>query len=374
MSTGAVSHDPIAGPHTHTSRSVTMTMVLVILALSPATLFGLYIFGWPAINLLVLTLFSAWLAEIGALWLAGKPIRVFALDGSAILTGLLLALSLPPWAPWWIAVFGGIFAIVVGKHIFGGLGNNVFNPAMLARVALLISFPLEMTTWANPAPLFAAASPGFLEGIKITFIGFSEIDALSSASYLGHVKTELSQGATVTPLLEGIFQLDQALLGTRNGSLGETSALLLLAGGVLLLYKRVITWHIPGAMLLTIVLVASLMNFLSPEQYPHALFHVLAGSTLLGAFFIATDLVTSPSTKRGQILFGVGCGLLTYVIRTWGGYPEGVSFAVLIMNSLTPLIDYYIRPRIYGRTHTGAPVTYTPKKIKKQLHLEDDAS
>jgi electron transport complex protein RnfD len=292
------------------------------------------------------------------------------MDGSAILTGLLLALSLPPWAPWWIAVLGGAFAMVVGKHVFGGLGANVFNPAMLARVALLVSFPLEMTTWANPAPLFAAGSPGFLEGLAITFQGIPDMDAVSSASYLGHVKTELTQGAGVSSALQNVYNVRDAILGSRHGSLGETPALLLLAGGLLLLAKRIISWHVPLSMLATIALFASVMHFLDPEQYTGPLFHVLAGSTILGAFFIATDLVTSPSTRRGQLVFGAGCGLLIYVIRTWGGYPEGLSFAVLLMNAVTPIIDYYIKPRVYGRTYSGSSLEYSAEKISSKLNKD----
>lgn len=347
---------PLSGPHTHAGGSVGAVMGMVMLALLPATVFGIYAFGWPAFNLLFITLVSAVAAEAISLHVAGKPVRPFVFDGSALLTGWLLALSMPPWAPWWLGVLGGIFAIVIGKQVFGGIGQNVFNPAMLARVALLISFPLEMTTWVQPRPLFSEGAPGFLEGLAITFNGIPDMDAVSSATLLGHVRTGFTQGHGVSESLASLhYDAATAGLGMLGGSLGETSALLLLAGGLLLLAKRIITWHIPVAMLGSVALLATAMHLIDPVRYADAFFHLLSGGLMLGAFFIATDLVTSPSTPRGQLLFGAGCGVLVYVIRTWGGYPEGVGFAVLLMNAVTPLIDHYIRPRIYGRNSSGAP-------------------
>jgi electron transport complex protein RnfD len=295
--------------------------------------------------------------------MAGKPIRPYLMDGSALLTGWLLALSLPPWAPWWIAALGAFLAIVIGKQVFGGIGQNLFNPAMVARVALLISFPLEMTTWVTPQPLFSAGSPGLLESLAITFGGGGSfnVDAVTSASLLGHVKTELGRGFELSQALGDGYQLKATWLGNIPGSMGETSALLILLGGLFLMYKRIISWHIPLSMLATLALLAALFNGLHPESYPGALFHIFTGATLLGAFFIATDLVTSPVTRKGQIIFGAGCGALVYIIRTWAGYPEGVGFAILLMNALTPLIDHYVRPRIFGRDQKGTPIQYNLK-------------
>ncbi|MBK1718904.1 RnfABCDGE type electron transport complex subunit D [Thiocystis violacea] len=346
-----------AGPFAHERVSISRTMGLVMLALLPATLFGFWQFGWPAIHLFIATVLAALLAEAMSLRVAGKPVRPYLMDGSALLTGWLLAMSLPPWAPWWIGVVGSFLAIVVAKQVFGGIGQNLFNPAMVARVALLIAFPLEMTSFVAPTPLFSAGAPGLVEGLAITF-GGQGFDAFSGATVLGHVRTELGQGEALSTILPGLYAPVSGAIGTVAGSLGETSALLILLGGLFLLYKRIITWHIPLVMLGTIALLATLMHLYDPEHYTGALYHLVSGATLLGAFFIATDLVTSPVSTRGQILFGAGCGLLVYVIRTWTGYPEGVAFAILLMNACTPLIDHYVKPRIYGRDRKGAPIEY----------------
>jgi len=330
-----------------------------MLALTPATLFGLFIFGWPALLLFVVTVLSALFFEAGCLILAGRPVRLTLLDGSAALTGWLLAMTLPPWAPWWIGVVGAGLAIVIGKQVFGGLGQNIFNPAMLARVALLVSFPLEMTTWAQPLPPapLSPLAPDVLGGLAITFGGVAPADGLTGATLIGHVKTEFSQGHGLSQsLVSGGYHGFKSFVGWIGGSMGETSSLLLLGGGLWLLKRKVITWHIPVSMLLTVTLLAGLFALIDSERYPGPLFHLTSGALLLAAFFIATDYVTSPSSPVGQLIFGAGCGLIVYVIRTWGAYPEGVAFAVLLMNSLTPVIDHYVRPRIYGRDHKGRPL------------------
>jgi electron transport complex protein RnfD len=347
-----------AGPFTHEPVNITRTMGLVMLALLPATAFGIYQYGWPALFLWLITIVTSLVAEAFCLRLAGKPVRPFLMDGSALLTGWLLAMTLPPWAPWWIGVVGGLFAIVVAKQIFGGIGQNLFNPAMAARVALLISFPLEMTTWVAPKPLFSAGAPDFFHALGITFGTAFQIDTMSSASILGHVKTELSRAISVPDALQNSYDPLALLVGTVPGSLGETSALLILGGGIFLLGMRIISWHIPAAMIGSLALLATVFHWIDPLRYPDALFHLLSGATMLGAFFIATDLVTSPVTKRGQLLFGAGCGVLMFVIREWAGFPEGVAFAVMLMNGLTPLIDHYLKPRIYGRTRKGEPINY----------------
>ncbi|MCU7844289.1 MAG: RnfABCDGE type electron transport complex subunit D [Candidatus Thiodiazotropha sp. (ex Monitilora ramsayi)] len=351
----------ISGPYTHARSSINRTMGLVMLALLPATLFSLYLFGWPAIFLFITTLIAAMVAEAISLRISGRPSRPFLLDGSALLTGWLLAMTLPPWAPWWIGVVGALLAIIVGKQIFGGIGQNLFNPAMVARVALLISFPLEMTLFNPPIPLFSAQAPGFLDSLSITFGNSDHLDAISSATALGHYKTELSRGLSITDITGGTDTLWQLTTGTAAGSMGETSALLLLLGGLFLLYKRVITWHIPLAMLGTLALCAGIFHLIDPDTYLGPLTHLMSGAAILGAFFIATDLVTSPTSIRGQLIFGAGCGLLVYVIRTFAGYPEGVAFAVMLMNACTPLIDHYFKPRIYGRDSKGEPLSYAEK-------------
>ncbi len=353
---------PIAGPHTHARASTARIMLSVMIALVPATAWGLWLFGWPALNLFAVTVLAAVLSEAASLAVAGKPIAKYLLDGSALLTGWLLAMTLPPWAPWWVGVLGSAFAIVVGKQIFGGLGQNLFNPAMLARIMLLIAFPVELTTWPAVQPLVSEPSPGFVQGLSITFIGIPGVDGVAGATPLGHVKTAFSQGLTLSQSLPGLYSPMNGFLGYVRGSLGETSGLLVLAGGLWLLIRRTITWQIPAAMLGTLALVSGVFHLASPERFADPLFHLFSGAALLGAFFIATDLVTSPSTSPGQIIFGAGCGLLVFIIRTWGSFPEGVGFAVLLMNALTPVIDRYTRPRIYGRTRRGQalPVQVVP--------------
>lgn len=360
-------HAPLSSPHTHGNNSVGRIMLLVWLALLPASLMGVYTFGWPTLFLLLLTSAVAVGAEALTLHLAGAPIKPSLMDGSALLTGWLLAMTLPPWAPWWIAVVGALFAIVVGKQVFGGIGQNLFNPAMLGRVALLIAFPLEMTSWITPQPITAPDSPSLLQALSITFGGGMPIDSLSGATVLGHVKTELGVGHTLLEILPGFFSSSDAGVGLMRGSLGETSALLLLLGGLLLLLLRIISWQIPLAMLATLGGLATVMNLYDPLHYMDATVHLLSGGAMLGAFFIATDPVGSPSSVRGQLLFGAGCGALVYVIRTWAGFPEGVAFAVLLMNAATPLIDHYLRPRIYGRGRDGAPLDYQQGRMAKRL-------
>ncbi len=351
-------------PHAHAPQTVGRVMATVMLALVPATLFGFWLYGWPAINLWAVSLISALLAEALVLKLQSQPARPALMDGSALLTAWLLALSLPPWAPWWIAALGAAFAVIVAKQVFGGLGQNVFNPAMAARVMLLISFPVEMTTWVGPNPITSAHAPGLLEGLAVTFSGL-QLDGVSSASLLGHVKTEFTRGLNLSQALEGFLAPGDMLWGDmswghRAGSLGETSGLLLLLGGLVLIGKRLITWHAPVAMLLGVAAPALLASLIAPDHYPGPIYHLLSGGVMLGAFFIVTDPVTSPNTAAGQFLFGLMCGLLTWIIRTWGGYPEGVAFAVMLMNAATPVIDRYVKPRIYGRTRAGKPLPVEP--------------
>jgi RnfABCDGE-type electron transport complex D subunit len=346
---------PVAAPHTTTSNSTGRIMATVMLALAPATLYGFWLYGWPAIYLWMATVGAAVFGEVFCLRLLERKAAPVILDGSAILTGWLLAVSLPPWAPWWIGVFGGLFATTLGKQMFGGLGQNLFNPAMVARVALLISFPVQMTAWVGAVPLFSAGAPGPIEGLVIFFKGITPaFDAVTSATTLGFAKTELSRGVDL--LQSGLHAPALSLSGYRPGSLGETAAWLIIAGGVAMIFLRIITWHIPVAMLAGIGIPAAILHAVDPSHFLDAGAHLLSGGAMLGAFFIATDYVTSPNSPVGKLVFGAGCGLLTYVIRTWAGYPEGMAFAVLLMNSLTPIIDTYFKPRIYGRDRKGAPL------------------
>ncbi len=345
----------MSAPYVRKEKSVTRTMTFVMVALMPATLYGLYLYGWPAIILFTTTIVSAVLFEVLSLLVARKPVARFTSDGSAILTAWLLAISLPPWAPWWIAVLGSAVAIVIGKHVFGGLGQNVFNPAMVGRVVLLISFPLEMTSFVDPAPLLSASAPTFLQSMDIVF-GTATIDAYTGATVLDSLKTFVSQGGTVQEGLAGQYALGSWLAGSHAGSMAEGADILLFIGGVMLIFTRVIQWFIPICTLLSIATISTVFNIVDPNIYPDAMVHLFTGSAMLGAFYIATDPVTSPTSPKGQIFFGITLGILIYALRTWAQYPESMSFAILLMNAVAPLIDRYLRPRIFGRTLRGDPL------------------
>lgn len=344
---------PVSGPHVIAVRSVDGIMRKVIVALLPATAWGIFIFGWPALYLCAVTIFAALLFEAFCLKLKGVAAAPYLRDGSAILTGLLVAMTLPPWAPWWIGVVGAAIAIILGKQVYGGLGQNLFNPAMLARVALLISFPIEMTTWVNVQPVLLG--PGLVESLSITFSGLTDLDGVTGATTLGAVKTGFSLHQTLPGLLHDYSGI-LAFIGWERGSLGETSTLLILLGGLWLMREGIIQWQIPLSLLLSIALLSSLFHLIDSQHYLGPWAHLNSGAVMLVAFFIATDYVTSPNTPVGQVIFGAGCGALIFIIRSWGGYPEGTGFAILLMNAVTPLIDHYIRPRIYGRYRNGKPI------------------
>ncbi len=302
-------------PFVRSKDSIESVMYNVALALAPATVMSVYLFGIRALVLTVVCILSSIAFE----WLMDKARKKpnSCLDGSALVTGLLIALNVPANLPLWMAVTGSFIAIVATKHAFGGLGYNVFNPALVARVFLLISFPAAMTSWPMPAP----------------FSFDMMVDMETGASPLGILKTDGVQAALASlSLMDGFY-------GTMTGSLGETSALALLAGAAWLWYKKYITMYIPLTIMGSVFLFTGLFHLIDPGTYASPAFHMVTGGLILGAFFMATDMVTSPLSIRGQLLFGLGCGLLTAVIRLWGGYPEGISFAILIMNSFVPLID-----------------------------------
>lgn len=315
-----------SSPHIYAGATTPGIMRQVIYALLPACAAGVYLFGLPALWLLLLCTAGCVGFEALGQKLMRQPLAIS--DGSAALTGILLALNLPPSAPWWMALLGSFVAIVIAKQIYGGLGYNPFNPALVARVVLLISFPVQMTRWTAPAPLG------------------SGLDAVSMATPLGAAKEAVMLTGQLPPDLRSGF--GSYLLGDMAGCLGEVSALLLLLGGLYLLWKKIITWQIPVAYLGSVVVLGGLFWLVDSSRYPDPLFHLLTGGLMLGVFFMATDMVTSPVTNRGMLLYGLGCGLLTVLIRLFGGYPEGVSFAILLMNAATPLIDRYTQPRKFG--------------------------
>jgi len=320
-----------SSPHIRAEQDSAQIMRAVIYALLPACAVSVYFFGPPALMVLIVATAGCVSCE----WLCqramGRPSTVA--DGSAALTGILLALNLPPHSPWWLALIGAAVAIGIGKQVYGGLGGNPFNPALVARVVLLISFPVQMTTWHGPAPLL------------------SGVDAVTTATPLGEMKTAVMLTGQLPPDLQGRF--GDYFLGHMAGSLGEVSAAALLLGALYLFWKNILTWHIPVSYLGTVILVAGLFWWIDPTRYPNPLFHLLTGGLMLGALYMATDMVTSPVTGRGMLIFGVGCGLLTVLIRLFGGYPEGVSFAILLMNAATPLIDRFSKPKKFGYVAPG---------------------
>ena len=253
-------------------------------------------------------------------------------DGSAIVTGLLLAFNLPSNLPWWMTVLGALFAIGVGKMTYGGLGNNPFNPALVGRVFLLISFPVQMTSWPLPETN-----------------RFQYLDASTGATPLGFLKEAVRNGETVPEVMKQLPDHMQLFLGQMGGSLGEISAIALILGFLWLLYKRIITWHIPVSMVATIFILTGILWLIDPARNASPVFHILTGGIMLGAIYMATDLVTSPMTRTGMILYAAGIGIITVVIRVFGSYPEGVSFAILIMNAFVPLINKYIKPSRFGK-------------------------
>lgn len=306
----------------------------VLLALAPATAASMWYFGLSA----VLILTSSIVGAVAAEWLfADKPARGESLrDASGILTGLLLGLTLPPGLPLWMAFLGGFVAIALGKVIWGGLGHNLFNPALLGRAFLLATFPIAMTTWVPPFAEggFTQIYPG---NLALPFMQ-TQVDAMSSATPLGLMKFEQQ----ATPLADLMF-------GNISGSLGETSGLLLLLGGVFLWLRRDLDWRIPVSILLTVMVFSACLGLFDSERFPAPLFSVFSGGLLIGAIYMATDPVTSPVTPRGAWIFGIGTGVLVMLIRVFGGLPEGVMYAILLMNAATPLIDRYTQPRVFGR-------------------------
>ncbi len=326
--------------------TVATVMLRVLYALVPALVAYVWYFGWGVVvNILIATV-VALASEAIVLRLRGRALRPFLTDGSAVVTAVLLAIALPPIAPWWVTALGAAFAIVFGKQIFGGLGYNPFNPAMLGYAMLLISFPRELTAWLPPEGL-AEHTLGFLDTMKVIFTGhFPEglaIDAVTGATPLDHMKTGLALNRTMQEVRNA------PLYGDFGGKGWEWINNWLLLGGIWLIYKRAITWHIPAALLGSLFATATVFYLLEPGGHPSPMFHLFSGAAILGAFFIATDPVTASTTYTGRLIYGAGIGILTYVIRTWGGYPDGIAFAVLIMNMAAPTIDKFTQPRVFGQ-------------------------
>lgn len=334
-------------PHIHGPESVSKIMWGVVIALLPALAVSIYYFGLPALRtVLVSTATCVALEWLIQRFLLKKPCSLQ--DGSAVITGLLLAFNLPATLPWWMTAIGATAAIGLAKMAYGGLGNNPFNPALVGRVFLLISFPVAMTTWPQPQPMFGTAPAG-QPAVEIGAATELAADALTGPTPLGVIKEGLQQGLTIDESLKSLgLSPVEMLTGQRAGSLGEVSVLAILLGGLFLLWRRIITWHIPAAFLGSAFVFAAILHAAAPQAFLPPGFSLLSGGIMLGAFFMATDMVTSPMTPWGKIIFGLGCGLLTILIRNFGAYPEGVSFAILIMNAFVPLINRGFKPKRYG--------------------------
>jgi len=302
----------------------------VVIALLPALLTSVFYFGYGAIIVTSVSVASCLLFEyLIQRFVLRKPVSIT--DGSALVTGLLLAFNVPSNLPVFIVIIGSFVSIAIAKMTFGGLGNNPFNPALVGRVFMLISFPVQMTSWPVPG--------GF---------GTGYTDAITGATPLAIIKEGIKNGESLSQLVTQIPTPAQMFLGKMGGSLGEVAAVALLIGFIYLLVRKIITWHVPVSVIGSVAVFTAILWLINPEKYASPMFHILAGGVLLGAIFMATDYVTSPMNHRSQIIYGCGIGILTVIIRVWGAYPEGVSFAILIMNAFVPLMNAYIKPRRFG--------------------------
>lgn len=340
----------VTSPHAHGQRSTGFMMLEVALACLPGLLALTLLFGWGSLLNVVLSIVTAVSSEALMLKLRDKPIAFYLRDNSALVTGLLLGLALPPLAPWWLIVLGSAFAIIVVKQLYGGLGSNPFNPAMAGYVLLLISFPVAMTTWLPPAQLSGQA-PGLLDSVQLLFTGSASlggVDAYSGATPLDTFRTYAGQFEALAqqPVLHGLL-----------GGMGwEWVNVGFLIGGLYLLVRRIITWHIPVSMLAMMIVFGGLANYYDADTFNSPLMHLLSGGTLLGAFFIATDPVSAPTSTRGKLIYGACIGFWIILIRNWGGYPDAIAFAVLLMNLAAPMIDYFTQPRTYGHSKANQPL------------------
>ena len=332
-------------PHVPPVNETGQVMRQVIYALLPAIAAEVWYFGWGIlINVTLATLFALSFEAL-ALRLRKRPVLPVLNDYSAVVTALLLGMALPPLAAWWVTATAVFFAIIIAKHLYGGLGYNPFNPAMVGYVVVLISFPRELTAWLPPEML-AETRLGLFDTLAYILGGHLPdgltLDALTMATPLDSVKTQLGMNQTLHEIH------DSPLFGTFGGRGWEWVGNWVALGGLWLVYRRIVPWQVPVGMLGALLFCALPFYLIDPDTYPSPMFHLFSGGAMLGAFFIATDPVSGATTPRGRLLFGIGVGVLVYVIRTWGGYPDGVAFAVLLMNMTAPTLDYYTRPRVYG--------------------------
>ncbi|ALG66541.1 electron transport complex subunit RsxD [Beggiatoa leptomitoformis] len=334
-----------SAPYVHAPTSVAQVMRYVLYALLPAISVYVWFFGWGVVvNILIASLTALWVESL-MLWLRACPLRPFLQDNSALVMAWLLAFALPPFTVWWMTVLGVAFGLIFAKHVYGGLGNNPFNPAMVGYALLLISFPADMSRWPSVYAL-TEHYPTLADSFSIIFYGQSisgfTVDAITGATPLDSMRIGLGQLHPVSEVK------NNPLFGLFGAKGWEWVSFSVLLGGCWLMYKKIIGWQISLGVLGGLFTLASVFFFISPEHYPSPLFHLFSGASMLCAFFIATDPVSAATSNQGRFIYGVGIGCLIYIIRTWGGYPDGVAFAVLLMNMTVPALDYLTRPTVFG--------------------------
>jgi electron transport complex protein RnfD len=338
----------VTSPHAHGAKSTANVMKLVVLATIPGLIALTWHFGWGSLINVVLACLTAVISEAMVLKIRKRPLAFYLGDYSAVVTAVLLGLALPPLCPWWVVVIGTVFSVVIAKQLFGGLGYNPFNPAMVGYVVLLISFPVQMTTWITPLALLpeGLSHPDFFESLRLVFSSLAPVDGITGATPLDSFKH--TSGLTV----DQIYQQDSLFSQAMFAGVGwEWVNLGFLAGGIIMLSNRLFTWHGPVAMLATLALMSLIFWDSGSSQSPGSMvMHLFNGASMMGAFFILTDPVSSTVSNRGRLVYGALIGFLVYIIRAWGNYPDAIAFAVLLANFCAPFIDNYTLPRTYGHT------------------------
>ncbi len=343
-----------SSPYAHNNQNVRKLMLQVQIAAFPALLVHIYLFGFGVVVQWLLAVATMLLVEYVMLKLRGRPVMPFITDMSALITITGLVFCIPPGAPWWVIVSGSAFALIFGKHLYGGLGYNPFNPAMLGYAFLLISFPIQMTQWIAPSEI-TGYYMGFMDALHLVFTGQIpgiSMDAITGATPLNEVRVGLSQGVTVadtlTPLISAEEKTSHFLFGLSSWAWVNIAFML---GGLWMLYSRTIRWQFPVGFLGSLALMGFIFHSIDPNTYPPLDFVLLSGGTMLAAFFIITDPVTASTTPKGRFIYACGIGVLVYVIRSWGAFPDGIAFAIILMNIAVPLIDQYTQPRVFGHKH-----------------------
>lgn len=341
----------LSSPHAHGKNRTSRIMMTLVLATLPGLAAQTFLFGYGNLINTLIAILTAWGTEAVILKMRRYPISFFLKDNTALVTAVLLGLALPPFTPWWVTFIAVAFAISFAKHMYGGLGNNPFNPAMVGYALVLVSFPVQMTTtWALSSQVSGIDTLGISETLKVIFSGSQGlIDGYSGATPLDFYKHQIEQSSPEAVMASSTFN------GLLNGG-WEWVNLAFLAGGLFLLFKKVISWHIPVSLLVSLALCALIFGWTADNTAPFTL-HMLSGATMLGAFFIATDPVSASTTPLGKLIYGAGIGIFTYLIRTWGAYPDAIAFAVLLMNFAAPMIDAYTQPRTYGHKRARRGLT-----------------